>query len=225
VRRLISAPSSVSAVVFAVFVVLVATLTVAEASGEIGVGAVAASPQRIASGRLWLLITSGLLVQKPFALSLLSFAALGALTLVVCGWRVLASAAPLGHVAATLIAYGALGLVWVGSPEAFAGVWSAPDYGVSAIAAAWLGAVACIAWRRHASTLLGKTTVVIGCLAVAAVAWMLHPHLNVLDSEHGFAFVIGALVAWRQVEGHLARSGALLRQRRDLAVTAVRVRS
>jgi hypothetical protein len=223
---LTSAPASFSAVVFAVFVAVVATLTVAQATGVVGVGTVAASPQRIASGRLWLLITSGLLVQKPFALSLLSFAAVGALTLVVCGWRVLASAAPLGHVAATLIAYGALGLVWLASPEAFAGVWSAPDYGVSAIAAAWLGAVACIAWRRRASTLVGKTSVVIACLAVAAVAWMLHPHLNVLDSEHGFAFVIGALVAWRQVKENLVPSETLLRHRRDLrSVTAVRVRS
>ena len=187
---------SVSAVAFAAFVLVVATLTAAQATGGIDVGAVAASPQRIASGRLWLLITSGLLVQKPFAVSLLSFAALGALTLVVCGWRVLAWAALLGHVSATLIVYGALALVRLASPAAFAGVWSAPDYGVSAIAAAWLGAVACVAWRRRAPTLAGKAPVVISCAAIAAFAWTLRGDLNVLDSEHGFAFVIGALVAW-----------------------------
>jgi len=186
-------------VAFAAFVAVVATLTVAQATGEIGVRTVAASPQRIASGRLWLLITSGLLVQKPLAVSLLSFAALGALTVVVCGWRVLAWAALLGHVTATLIVYGALALVRLEWPTAFAGVWSAPDYGVSAIAAAWLGAVAFVAWRRRPPTLAGRAPVVLSCVAVAIFAWMLHGHLNVLDSEHGVAFVIGALVAWAGV--------------------------
>jgi hypothetical protein len=186
------------------FFVVVVTLTVAQATGEIDVGAVAASPQRIASGRLWLLVTSGLLVQKPFAVSLLSFAALGVLTLVVCGWRVLAWAALLGHVTATLIVYGALALVRLAAPDAFEGVWSTPDYGVSAIAAAWLGAVACVAWRRRPPTLAGKAPVVISCAAVATFAWMLHGHLNVLDSEHGVAFVLGALVAGGQVEAKFA---------------------
>jgi hypothetical protein len=214
VQRLTSAPSFVSAAAFVVLVTVVAALTVAQATGVIGIGTVAATPQRIASGRLWLLITSGLLVQKPFALSLLSFAVLGALTLVVCGWRVLAWAALLGHVTATLIVYGALNLVWLASPDAFAGVLSARDYGVSAIAAAWLGAVAYVAWRRRGPTLAGKAPVVISCAAIAAFAWMLHRHLNVLDSEHGFAFVIGAMVAGRHVEATLSPLGTLLRQRR-----------
>jgi len=216
VRRLASAPSSVSAVVFAVFVVVVATMTAAEATGVIRVGMVAASPRRIASGQLWLLITSGLIVQKPFALSLLSFAALGALTLAVCGCRVLAWAALLGHVTSTLIVYGALTLVRVAEPGPFAGLWSAPDYGVSAIAAAWLGAVACVVWRRRAPTLAGKAPIVISCAAIAAFGWMLRGHLNVLDSEHGFAFMIGALLAWRQVAANFAPPETLLRHRGQL---------
>src|SRR5207302_1066960 len=77
------------------------------------------------------------------------------------------------------------------SPGALRGTWSAPDYGVSAIAAAWLGAVACVFWRRRGPTITGKAPVAISCLAVAVFAWMLRRHLNPLDSEHALAFAIG----------------------------------
>jgi hypothetical protein len=218
-----SAPawSTLSAALFTGFLLVVAATTVAFRTGWLGIDAVAASPARIASGKVWLLISSGLLVQKPLAVSLLSFAALGLLTLIFCGGLVLGASAVLGHVCSTLLTYGVLALVRDVSPETFRGIWSAPDYGVSAIAAAWLGAVASVFWRRRGSTIAGKAPVAISCLAVAAFGWMVRRHLNVLDSEHVLAFAIGVAVskrfaapkstfAWRLAAQRQARQFAFL---------------
>lgn len=196
-----SAPAltTAPAALFTGFLLVVAATTVATRIGWLGTGAVAASPSRIASGRLWLLISSGLLVQKPLAISLLSFAALGLLTLVFCGGLVLGASAVLGHVCSTLIAYGVLALIRDVSPETFRATWTAPDYGVSAVAAAWLGAVASVIWRRRPPTIAGKAPVVIACLAVAAFGWAVRGHLDVLDSEHVLAFAIGVAVSRRFV--------------------------
>ena len=202
---------------------VVAGMTAAQTAGVVGLREVGASPARIASGKVWLLVTSGLLVQKPLALSMLSFAALGLLTLWLCGQRVLAWSALLGHVGSTLLAYAALALVRGLSPETFRGVWTAPDYGVSAIASAWLGAIACVCWRRRGATLVGKTPVVISCLAVAAFAWMVRRHLNVLDSEHVLAFAIGAVLSRRLAEPRATLAPRLFAQpqlRRFALVTA-----
>jgi hypothetical protein len=193
----VSPAPSAAATAFAAFVAVVTGVTFAQSSGLIAIRAVAASPREIAAGKLWLLFTSGLLVQKPLGLSLVSFAALGALVLVACGYRVLAWSAVLGHVLSTLIVYGLLGVGWAASPELFGHTWSAPDYGVSTISAAWLGAIASLAWRRSGDDRAEKALIAAGCLAIAAFGWMIRGHLNVLDSEHAVAFVTGAAISWR----------------------------
>lgn len=52
------------------------TLPIAHAEQLLSTGEVAASPSRVAHGDLWLLVSSGLLVQRPIVLSLVSFVAL-----------------------------------------------------------------------------------------------------------------------------------------------------
>jgi hypothetical protein len=172
--------------------------SVAHAEELLSTSEVAASPSRVAHGDLWLLVSSGLLVQRPIALSLVSFVALAFLVVVVCGPKVLWFCAIIGHVFSTVIAYGLLAAVRLADHTAYASLQHAPDYGVSAIAAAWLGAIACTAWSRRGSSLRGKAAVVFSCAAVALVAWMIQRHvqrhLTFLDSEHGSAFVLGVLV-------------------------------
>ena len=170
-------------------------LTLAHVHHVVSTAGVATSPAAMREGRLWLLFTSGLLVQQPIALSLLSFAALGCLTLVACGPRTLWTAAVLGHVLSTVAVYAGLSVLQLAQPGVAQSVQSSPDYGVSAIAAAWLGAVAQVAWRRQRSSLRGKLLVVLGCVAVALFAWWTKGHLNILDSEHAVAFAVGVLVA------------------------------
>jgi membrane associated rhomboid family serine protease len=90
-----------------------------------------------------------------------------------------------------------LGVVYVCAfaTHAFQAVQRSPDYGVSAISAAWIGAVASTAWRAPGRKLRGKIVTVLAVAATALVGWMLRGHVSILDLEHLVAFAIGLLVA------------------------------
>ena len=88
-----------------------------------------------------------------------------------------------------------LGLYRLAEPHAFQGLLSRPDYGVSAISAAWLGAVAAAGWTRRGQTLEGRAAIALACAAIALFAWMLRGALTVLDSDHIFAFAVGLALA------------------------------
>src|SRR3989442_7634610 len=113
IRRLGTTPSP-SAIGLVLAFVTVSALTAAQAAHAISVEALAASPRNVAAGKVWLLVTSGLVVQSPLALSLLSFTLLALLTLFVCGSQVLWAAAFLGHVCSTLIVYATIGVAGLG---------------------------------------------------------------------------------------------------------------
>src|ERR1700680_599171 len=113
------------------------------------VEALAASPERIREGKIWVLFSSAALIDHPLVLSLLCFVALAGLTLWICGPRLFWSSALLGQIAATLLVYVFIGAArWI-VPGAFDSSVTAPDFGVSAISAAWLGSLAAVGWRRH----------------------------------------------------------------------------
>jgi hypothetical protein len=179
-------------------VALVATvcaLTAAQRLGAISLASLAASPRQIAEGRLWLLLSSGAIGSNPVVWSLAAFVVLAVLTLAVCGSRVLWFAVVTGQTFSTLLTYSIIGAARVVDPGAFQRLDSAPDYGVSAICAAWLGAVATVGWRRRRES-FGRAAIVLGCVATAALAWFLNGGgLNLLDSEHVFAFMIGVAAA------------------------------
>jgi hypothetical protein len=80
-------------------------------------------------------------------------------------------------------------------PHAFQRTLTAPDYGVSAISAAWLGAITCVLWRTRERMRRGKASIVGACIAVGIFAWMLRSGLNILDFEHVAAFAIGISLA------------------------------
>ena len=81
-----------------------------------------------------------------------------------------------------MIVYGALDA---------AGVTTArPDYGTSAMIAAWIGVIAFCLWKR------GAATAAVGlCLVAALVGWLFRPDLDILDTEHAVALGIGIGVA------------------------------
>ncbi len=56
-----------------------------------------------------------------------------------------------------------------------------------------------------------KAAVAFACAGVALFAWMLRGDLTVLDSEHVFAFALGAAVAGRSVMGTVRRSESPMR--------------
>ena len=175
------------------FVLAVSGLTGAERAGLIPLGAVAASPHRFAQGKYWLLFTNALFADRPTALSLFALALFGAVALAVCGSRVLWMAALVGHVGATLVVYYSIALVRIGHPNAFHSALSVQDIGVSAICAAWLGAVAAVAWRRSGRN--GRLATVLACAGIGLIAWMVRTDLTVLDADHAVAFVVGIGIA------------------------------
>jgi hypothetical protein len=183
-------------------VVLVAAMTAAAHAGFVSVNTLAASPERFAQGRVWLLVSNGVLVQRPLLLSLISFALLSLFTLYLCGPRIYVASTVVGHVGATLLAYAVVAAAFALDRGAIRSVLNMPDYGVSAIQASWIGAIAATSWRRHGQTLRGRVLIVLACLAVTAFAWMLRSDLTLLDLDHLFAFVIGASFAAARASRH-----------------------
>lgn len=178
----------------AAFVLAVGGLTVAQRAGAIPIRSVAASPDAIAHGRYWLLLTSGLFADRPTAPSLLALALFGSVGLAVVGPRVLWTTALVGHVGSTLVVYWSIALYRLGHAQAFRDVLGQHDLGLSAICAAWLGAVASVAWRRLGSA-RGRLGITGAVVLIGLVAWAVHPDLTPLDADHGVAFVIGVAVA------------------------------
>lgn len=163
--------------------------------------ALAASPERIAHGEVWLLFSSAFVVDRPVLVSLLGFGMLAMLTLQLCGPRLFWFCALVGHVGSTLLVYGLIETVRAVDPDAYAAAETSPDYGVSAITAAWLGAIAAVAWQGRGRDRRGRAALVLCCGVLGVFAYMLRPQLTVLSSEHVVAFAggLGAAVtrsAW-----------------------------
>jgi hypothetical protein len=192
-------------------VVLVGALTVSSARHPGLASALAASPLRVAHGRVWLLLTSGLLAERPIGPSIISFALLAALALVICGRRTFWLAALSGHVLSTLIVYVVISLARLVDSNDFRGVLDAHDYGVSAVSAAWLGAIAAVGWRARGQTPAGRTAIALSCIGVALFAYVMHPGLTILSSEHVFAFAIGIAVAAARAKAESPTLGHVLR--------------
>jgi hypothetical protein len=172
-------------------IAVVASLTALQRAGAVSLSSLAASPREVADGRLWLLVSSGAIAADPLLWSLLSFCCLALLTLAVCGWRILWLAALAGQTVSALLGYSIIGVARLVDPGAFQRLVTAPDYGVSAICAAWLGAVAGTGWQKRGES-IRRAAIVLGCVAAASLAWFVRGRgLDVLDSEHVFAFGIG----------------------------------
>ena len=140
------------------------------------VGIVApASADAVAHGQVWLLLTSALAAQGPLAhLQVALTAACAALVIDRLGAAAWWRAALAGHVGSALIVYALI--VLAGAHEAA----STPDYGVSCVFGASLGALLTV--RERPATLLA----VAGMLALVPLS------LSWLGLEHLVAVALGA---------------------------------
>jgi hypothetical protein len=207
VRRAVLAVSGATAVATGV--------TGANRLGELPLSSLASTPDAVADGRLWLLLTSALIADRPAVPSLLGFWIVGVAALLLCSARIVAGAATLGHVCSALAVYGLIALVRVADPHAFASVMQLGDYGLSAIIGAWLGVIARVLWGRHRGR-LAHVAVVAGSLGCAGIGIALRPDLTFLDTEHLVAFAIGLAVA----DPDVRRRFALPSRRLVLVATA-----
>lgn len=172
--------------------------TFANRIGWIGISSLAASPSAIAKEKIWLLVTSGLIADRPWVASLVGFAIVAFAALAVAPVRIVVASALAGHVLATLAVYGALGVAHELDHGAFASLLHTPDFGLSAIIAAWIGVVAQWYWRRYRSPRAHALTS-LGCIGCALIGFAFRPDLTALDSEHLVAFAMGVAIAtwWR----------------------------
>lgn len=191
-----------------VFVCVVTAITLAAHAGELPLAPFVASAVKVASGQVWVLPASALVVDRPVVIGLVAFGVLAVATLRICGARTFWLAAALGHVGSTLLVYAIIGLSQLADPDAFERAAATPDFGVSAIQGAWVGAVTATAWARAGADRRDRSIVVALVCAVAGVGWWLHPDPSILTSEHVFAFLIGCtIVSWRAL-ARAARAAA-----------------
>ncbi len=182
---------------FVGFLAVVIALTLAQRAGVFRLSAIAATPDGVWDGRLWLVLTSAPVAQSPLSLSLLSLIAIALAVLWTCGSWVLWLSAVIGHAGSTLVLYSAIGVLALADRDTVSSLLSEQDYGVSAIFAAWLGAAASRCWLRRRGAWAEKLGLVLVCLGAGLVAWLVRgqPTPSVLDSEHLVAFAIGASIA------------------------------
>jgi hypothetical protein len=168
--------------------------TAANRLGAVSASTLASTPQAVAEGKVWLIGTSALLADRPALPSLVGFWIVGLVVLLVCSARLAVGVAVAGHSLSALGIYGLLGVVRLVEPNAFGSLLAAADYGLSAIIAAWLGAVAAVSWRRWPSA-VARVVIAAGSLGCAGVGIAFQPDVTFLDSEHLLAFAIGFVLA------------------------------
>jgi hypothetical protein len=165
-------------------------VTAATGAGVVSLSSLASSPQSIGEGRPWLLLTSGLVADRPIAPSLVGFWLVCAAALATCSAGVVVRVAVVGHTLSAVAVYAVIALARLSDPGAFASVVALPDFGLSAMIAAWLGAIARVLWRRFPSR-RAHVLVALGSVGCAGIGLACRPDVTFLDSEHLVAFAIG----------------------------------
>jgi hypothetical protein len=186
----------------------VAGLTFATRAHELALMPFVASASKVASGEVWVLAASALIVDRPVLIGLAAFGVLAVVTLRFCGAQTYWLAAAVGHAGSTLVVYAIIGSTQLADTEAFASAAVRPDFGVSAIQGAWVGAITATAWSRAGTDQRARGLVAAGVCAVAGVGWWLHPDPSILTTEHLFAFFIGWAVVSRRRLATAARTAA-----------------
>lgn len=159
------------------------------AAGWPAVRDLASSPADVARGRIWSLVTSGLLVTRDPIVQLVAAALLTVAAIQALGPATFWLAAAAGHLGSALLAYAGIGLLWLLGRADVDSVSEAPDFGISCVVIGVLGALTvAAARRRHAAW---RT------LAVAAgvVIWAVIPPFGLSAVEHALAFALGAAAA------------------------------
>lgn len=181
-------------------VLIVLALTFATRAHELPLSPFVGSAAKFASGQVWVVPASALIVDRPVLIGLVAFGLLATATLRFCGVRTFWLAAAMGHVGSTLLVYAIIGSTRLADPHMFTRAVVTPDFGVSAMQGAWVGAITATAWSRAGADHRRRAVVAVAVCALAGVAWLLHPDPSILTTEHLFAFFIGcAIVSWRQL--------------------------
>lgn len=106
----------------------------------------ASTPALLAHGEWWRLATSAFVINGPPVPQVLALAVLGSLAIYLGGSWLFWTSAVAGHVIGTLVAYVGFSAAWAGGSTVGLSFLINPDYGVSLVWCAALGAFAGLAW-------------------------------------------------------------------------------
>jgi hypothetical protein len=163
-------------------------------AGWPSVSVLASSPLLLWQGQWWRLLTSGLVVNGPPVPQLAAIGALGTLVIYFGGswlfWRV----AVAGHLVGTLVSYGWFALLWLAGRAQGAKFLTDPDYGVSLVWCAGLGAFAAWAWMGPKANARRpwRPWLVILALLIMFVVTMYSDDMAAL--QHMVAFAVGVAI-------------------------------
>lgn len=155
---------------------------------------VGASPDTLAQGALWRLLTSALLVDAGLpALQIALAAAVTALVLVRHGAVVWWLAALAGHIGSALLAYPIIAVAHALGSDSAGRVEDNWDYGISCVLAGLTGALFAGSVRRIRARTAGPGDVALtAAAAIALAAWVVT--IDWYGVEHVLAFGLGAFV-------------------------------
>jgi len=156
-----------------------------------GTSALASSPSDVATGRLWSLVTSGLLVTRPVGVQIAAAALLAAAVVDLLGGSGFWLAAAAGHIGSAIIAYAGIGVLWLVARADVDGAVGDPDYGISCIVLAAAGALTAFVLRNRPRRLQ------VGVMAGVSAALAVLPPFGLASVEHGLAFGLGGSVTLR----------------------------
>lgn len=157
-------------------------LVAIQATGRPDWETLASSADAVAHGHVWLLLTSGLVIDRVEWLQLAMLAAVMVVALARLGAARLWTVALSAHVGATLLAYAGVGVIWLIDP--FQTDLDEPDYGISVLFAGLLGALATSGTRQLAA--------IIAIVSVAGFSIGLEDASWLANVEHVLGFLIGA---------------------------------
>jgi hypothetical protein len=160
-----------------------------EASGVPHLAGLASTPDLIAHGRLWTLLTSALPVSRYPILEIP-----GLLAAIYGVWRLAGlgavwTAALAAHIGATLVVYGAVGGLWLADRGAVDRFVDRLDYGISAVWLGELGLLTALLWNRNRRAAIG-----VGGASIAVSAALLPFAGEIASAEHFLALAIGWLL-------------------------------
>jgi len=160
-------------------------------------------------GQWWRLATSGLIIQGPAVPQILAIAVLGGAGIYFGGSWLFWRTAILGHVVGTMVAYGAFSVLWLANHAAANRFLTNPDYGVSLIWCAALGAFASWSWLGSRGELRRPVHPVPAILTGVVMVIVVTYSDPMAAVQHVVAYLVGlAIIATAD------RSRSLHRQRR-----------
>jgi hypothetical protein len=173
---------------------------------HVSVKALACSPEAMAAGRLWTLVTSAAIIAGPPVPQLVMTGIVAVVVVRLAGARTWWLSAVTGHFGATFVAYAGIAAIYAVDRPTAEGVVHAPDYGISAVWAATTGTLLVL---LHRAGVHPRLTAVCTVALLGAFVALVGIDGELADVEHLLAFLFGlAVVTVRSPSGKLATVAA-----------------